>query len=102
MTESKNRGITRRFHNSKAKWLCVDCSENTSYEHYFAKNDVWFGLANMGEIGMLCVGCLELRIGRRLTPEDFTDAHINDPKTHPMTDRLRSRILGTFKENSHG
>jgi len=57
------------------------------------KNEVWFDEAGMGEIGMLCVGCLEKRIGRILTRNDFTDAHINNPKTHPMTDRLRSRIM---------
>ena len=27
--------------------------------------------------GMLCVGCVEERLGRRLQPDDFTDAEIN-------------------------
>lgn len=48
----------------------------------------------MGEVGMLCVSCLENRIGRELTPDDFTDAHLNDPKKHAMTQLLSSRILG--------
>lgn len=94
MATNKAKAITRKLHKSKAKWDCVDCSQNTSYEHYFATNEVWMKQAGMGEAGMLCVGCLERRIGRRLEPTDFTDAHINNPKTHPMTMRLRARILG--------
>jgi len=94
MANKKAKAITRKLHNRKAKWDCVDCDTNTSYEHYFVKNEIWHGLAKMTEVGMLCVGCIELRIGRKLSPEDFTDAHINNPKTHPMTERLRSRILG--------
>lgn len=94
MGNKKAKAITRKLHNRKAKWDCVDCDANTSYEHYFVKNEIWCGLAKMTEVGMLCIGCLELRIGRILKPEDFTDAHINNPKTHPMTERLRSRVLG--------
>lgn len=94
MANKKAKAITRKLHKRKTKWDCVDCSENTSYEHYFVKNEVWIGEASMSEAGMLCVGCLEVRIERKLAPEDFTSAHINNPKTHPMTIRLRSRILG--------
>lgn len=82
------------MHKSKRKWLCVDCNRDTHLEHYFVKNEVWRGLARMPEHGMLCVGCLELRIGRKLLPTDFTDAHINNPKTNQMADILRKRILG--------
>lgn len=49
----------------------------------------------MPETGMLCVQCLEGRIGRRLEPSDFTTAFINDPrKNNKMSDQLRSRIQG--------
>jgi hypothetical protein len=38
------------------------------------KDTVW----PIGDLdGMLCVGCIEQRIGRRLTPQDFTDAPTN-------------------------
>lgn len=79
-------------HRSALKWLCLDCGENTKLEHYFVRNEVWFGEAHMTEVGMLCVSCLEARIGRQLVPEDFTDAHINDPRTHPMSMRLLFRL----------
>lgn len=80
------------MHKSKRKWLCVDCKQDTKFEHYFAKNSVWFGEAKMGEEGMLCVGCLETRIGRTLTAADFTDAHINDPRRYSKTTRLVNRL----------
>lgn len=82
----------RVVHKSKTKWNCVDCGDNTQLEHYFVRNSVWFEEAGMEEEGMLCVGCLEARIGRRLEGSDFTDAHINDPRTHPMSMRLLSRL----------
>lgn len=82
------------MHKSKRKWLCLDCGENTKFEHYFVKNDVWFKMAKMGECGMLCVGCLEARIGRILVPSDFTDCHINNWRKNAMSTRLVSRIRG--------
>lgn len=81
------------MHRSKRKWLCVDCTRNTKFEHYFVNNNVWFVQAKMPEQGMLCVDCIEHRIGRRLNKFDFTDAHINNPRTNQMTDKLRSRIM---------
>lgn len=82
------------MHKSRRKWLCLDCGKCTKLEHYFVKDSVWKDLASMPEAGMLHVLCLEARIGRKLNKDDFTDAHINNPKTNSMTDTLRSRILG--------
>lgn len=80
------------MHKSKTKWNCVDCKTDTKFEHFFVKNDVWFGEAKMPETGMLCVGCLELRIKRTLCATDFTDAHINDPRRYSKTLRLVERL----------
>jgi hypothetical protein len=41
---------------------------------------------------ILCIGCLEKRIGRTLTRDDFTDAPANDAKKNNMSDRLRDRL----------
>lgn len=87
------------MHKSRQKWQCVDCNKSTKLEHYFVKNEVWFGEAKMSEDGMLHVICLEKRILRLLGPEDFTDAFVNDPKKNPMTDVLRSRITGVGGKN---
>lgn len=81
------------MHKNKHKWFCIDCGRDTKHEHYFVNNDIWFNLAGMQENGMLCIGCLESRIGRRLTSIDFTDCFLNDPKRNTMSDRLRSRVL---------
>lgn len=56
----------------------------------------WYGAGRC----MLCIGCLEARLGRLLQPDDFTDAPINDPDFLPMSDRLRSRILGLTQETT--
>jgi len=77
---------------SKRKWNCVDCNRCTKLEHYFVKSEIWFISAGMSEKGMLCIDCIEVRIGRQLNSFDFTEAHINNPKTNSMTDKLRNRI----------
>jgi hypothetical protein len=47
---------------------------------------------------ILCIGCLEQRIGRTLMASDFTAAPVNDPN-HPLSghksERLRHRLSAT-------
>lgn len=78
---------------SRRKFLCLDCKMDTGKEreHYYLRLDVWLQAHN-SKTGMLCIGCVEQRLGRRLTSADFTDATINDPKVVPMSARLVSRI----------
>jgi hypothetical protein len=56
------------------------------------RNDVWHD-AGMGD-GYLCVGCVELRLGRRLEAHDFTPWPINEPSPWD-TPRLASRKSGS-------
>ena len=73
---------------------CVDCGVETlpaderRAEFYMVTDEVW-AAAGMPDADLdeddrlymddcLCIGCLELRIGRRLTPDDFTDCPMND------------------------
>ena len=44
------------------------------WELYMVDDQLWRAAA--GE-GFLCIGCLEARIGRRLTVDDFTDCGLN-------------------------
>ena len=37
---------------------------------------------------ILCIGCLEKRIGRTLVPSDFPKAPVNDPAEWDHSDRL--------------
>ena len=83
--------------NSRKKWICLDCKVDTGKigEHYFVNLDLWMKAVN-SKTGMLCIGCLEKRIGRKLTPMDFPDVHINRPSTSGMSPRLLSRIRGNI------
>ena len=81
---------------SKAKnhHKCMDCSALTNQigEHYFVHNSIWNKVHN-SERGMLCVGCLEKRLGRELVKADFTDCHVN--RTAPgkfFSERLWKRL----------
>jgi hypothetical protein len=103
-------------------WLCVDCGVNTApqcppgpiaildlksgdtysgvshstidaeTEMYMVTKAVWkkSGVADMG--GCLCIGCLEQRLGRKLTPMDFDWEHPFNRL--PGTPRLLSRRGG--------
>jgi hypothetical protein len=41
---------------------------------------------------ILCIGCLEQRIGRTLTSDDFTNVPVNDPTDPDISDRFRNRL----------
>jgi hypothetical protein len=59
--------INIRFH-------CVDCGKCTSSsgEYYMVDDDLWAVSGLEGNDGMLCLRCLEQRIGREPTIDDFT------------------------------
>ena len=73
---------------------CMDCGVNTRKikEYYTIRNRVWYSVTKQtrGE-GMLCIGCLEKRLGRELTRGDFTDAPVNslNGSSSRMYDRLK-------------
>jgi hypothetical protein len=79
----------------EADWeafVCLDCGVNTSLneEYYMLTNEVWKE-AVPDLVGMLCINCVELRLGRQLWPEDFMDSPINY-----FHSRLSARILSRF------
>ncbi len=53
--------------------VCTNCENEDEY--YMVKNEIWAQYGNGG--GMLCIGCLEERMDRKLTPDDFVDVPIN-------------------------
>ena len=68
---------------------CADCGAGTHTinEWYMVKKRVW-KQAWAGRLKpwhalpgqqILCIGCLEKRIGRTLVPSDFPKAPVNDP-----------------------
>lgn len=81
---------------------CCDCGTNTIEinEHYFLHHDLWAAAMaaaapakpNPHGTEMLCVGCVETRLGRPLTPADFfPDLPINGPD-ETRSDRLKDRM----------
>jgi hypothetical protein len=81
---------------------CVDCGIGTitAKEFYMVKDDVWeqawhgrrkWWYRKVYGQEVLCIGCLEERIGRTLTKDDFTDAPVNDLVKRNMSDRFFDR-----------
>ena len=64
-------------------FACVDCGFDTNAgdEYYMVSTPVWLAAGmrhdHRSGDGMLCIGCLEGRLGRRLQPNDFPDYPIN-------------------------
>lgn len=72
--------------------LCLDCHLHTTEagEYYMVHDSIWLTV-QPHEQGMLCVGCLESRLGRQLTESDFTTAPVNAP-SRDQSSRLRERL----------
>jgi len=72
------------------RWLCLDCGKNTfegREDYYFLRNRLWRQLVPRRERhGMICRNCIERRLGRPLTPDDFRKAtdDESDPQDQPM------------------
>ena len=96
-------------------WLCVDCGRNTApgvpdgpstrkqikrrgkfkfrvgtdAEVFMVRNAMWREAGMRAWNGCVCIGCIEKRLGRRLTPKDFNWGHVFNG--YPATRRLHSR-----------
>jgi hypothetical protein len=81
---------------------CADCSIGTYTigEWYMVRDEVWEEAwagrrkpwhALDGQ-GILCIGCLEKRIGRTLMAWDFKYVQVNDPNDGSISDRLWDRL----------
>jgi hypothetical protein len=86
----------------RLQFLCFDCDVDTyrAGENYAVTDAVWEAALLPGEklVGCLCIKCLERRIGRRLTPADFTAAPINAPGWDRKPTGLRARLAGREPE----
>lgn len=80
---------------------CIDCGVCTGCEkeYYMLSKELWLKAKGDGDAtGMLCIGCLEARLGRELVRDDFP-AHIplNTMLCHPRSPRLRARLRARGK-----
>jgi hypothetical protein len=82
-----------------AEFMCLDCSVNTHEisEYYMIQFDLWESVVP-SRSGMLCIGCLEERLVRALTTEDFLDAPVNYG-VFGMSERFRSRAGRKFTKD---
>jgi hypothetical protein len=93
---------------------CKDCGVETTpeplrdgtWEWYMVRDHVWTeaGMESYNG-GCLCIGCLELRLGRSLCREDFrptdlTTDWIRESRLH--TPRLRSRYNAKHRHRYRG
>ncbi|MHB8462084.1 MAG: hypothetical protein ACYDA1_05520 [Vulcanimicrobiaceae bacterium] len=68
--------------------LCHDCREFCG-STYMVHDKIW--KQSHLRMGLLCVVCLEARIGRLLQPDDFTAAPINLHSSDPMVLKRQGR-----------
>jgi hypothetical protein len=75
-------------------WFCHDCGADCAElgENYMVRDAVWPIGATAG---VLCVGCIERRIGRRLVRDDFDPHWLSAiDADRELSDRLRDRLRG--------
>lgn len=72
----------------------MDCRVDTGKisEYYMLTDETWYKIHN-SQKGMLCIGCVEARLGRKLNKSDFKPCHLNR-MSHcgTMSVRLLERI----------
>ncbi len=97
---SVNRSYELTQEELDALFICADCGVNTHHigEYYMVTDEVWAaagGRANVEGVlahEMLCIGCIEHRLKRRLTFCDFMQVEAN--VFSPKSPRLDSRLFG--------
>lgn len=73
---------------------CLDCQIDTVKrgEFYSVCDDVWEASGVRGYGQMLCITCLESRLGRQLVPSDFSQVPLNHPDYVDRSDLLNTRM----------
>jgi hypothetical protein len=65
------------------KFDCDECERDLLGGRFkcewFMVHDALWASAGLGEDDTLCIECFEKHLGRELTPDDFTNADLNDP-----------------------
>jgi hypothetical protein len=58
----------------RRRWHCLDCGLDTikAGHYYMVADHVWAASGLLGDGGMLCLDCLQRRLGRELVLQDFT------------------------------
>lgn len=80
---------------------CHDCKINVSTHSgiqeyaYMVYDHIWEKAGMSSQGGMLCIRCLERRLGRKLTKDDFDSlVPINSGRIFEQSKRLQERLQG--------
>ena len=79
MDKGFNRGRPKLTKLELKNFLCMDCGVDTSYgginHFYMLQDEIWNRICPGEEkFGMLCLFCVEKRLGRKLVLSDFKNA----------------------------
>jgi hypothetical protein len=88
-TLSDGNVISYRWILLEHDFRCTDCEYDTWDENFKVSDELW-AIAG-GVAGRLCINCLEQRLDRPLTLEDFVDDDLNVQTSRPSSQRLRER-----------
>lgn len=86
---------TTMLEEDNSEFLCIDCGMDTCEfdEFYMVNKQVWrTAIPAAPHKGMLCIGCLEKRLGRELDHDDFRWCALNLRNLITGSERLRSRM----------
>jgi hypothetical protein len=76
---------------------CMDCEKHQREfdEYYMVHAEIWYSVViGLEEYGLLCIGCLEDRLGRELTPKDFTSFSVNSKENARRYSWRQKRRMG--------
>jgi hypothetical protein len=71
---------------------CHDCGVDARNERYMVIDETWRQSGLGPHDGVLCVGCLETRLGRQLKYADFTWMPLNITARWTGSERLKDRL----------
>jgi hypothetical protein len=83
---------------------CSDCGKETNHncidnaEWYMVKHEIWQEALVEKHAVYLCIGCLEIRLGRKLTYLDFSNVPLNFLPGYARSRRLKNRMKGLQKD----
>jgi hypothetical protein len=94
-TKRKSKAATELSSEELAHYGCSDCGVNvvTIGEFYMLNPDIWGGQLQLGWDDNLCIGCLERRLGRKVSLYDMC-SFPNEPWMKPLSIRLLHRLVG--------
>ena len=72
-------------------FFCISCGMDTWDEYYMLHLRIWKKV-NPKIKGMLCIKCVESRLGRKLSKKDFRKVLLNTDKDTKRTPILKNRL----------